>query len=425
MKVSKAPFLAALMTGGLGLVSTAPALAQTAAAQPAPARQPEFSRAERTALLPLQEAFNAAVAARQAGQTADWTPVETALPAAQAAARGNDARILISRVQLGLATAKNNDALYVQALDALIANPVLGADELPTLLNQRVQRAFDAQDFSTAERILLRLQQLTPNDPKVVTNLAVVRNRMGNTTGALDTLLQTIQTQEASGQPAQEDLYRRAFSIAYASRDRARSIDLASRLARNYPTPANWRNAVAVYRNLANPSRTLQLDTLRFARATGGLQGQDDYLAYAQLADQAALYGEVKAVLDEAASRGAVQAGSGSVRQVLATANGRIAEERAGLEAEGRQARNAPQGRMARAVGDALYGYGRYAEAADLYRVASGKTGEDPNLLNLRLGAALAMAGQRAAAETALRAVAGEPADLAKLWLAWLGRRSS
>jgi hypothetical protein len=55
--------------------------------------------------------------------------------------------------------------------------------------------------------------------------------------------------------------------------------------------------------------------------------------------------------------------------------------------------------------------------------VAATKTGEDRNLLNLRLGASLAMAGQRAEAETALRAVSGESSDLAKLWLAWLARR--
>jgi hypothetical protein len=55
--------------------------------------------------------------------------------------------------------------------------------------------------------------------------------------------------------------------------------------------------------------------------------------------------------------------------------------------------------------------------------VAAGKSGEDRNLLNLRVGASLAMAGQRAEAETVLRSVAGEPADLAKLWLAWLARR--
>ena len=51
------------------------------------------------------------------------------------------------------------------------------------------------------------------------------------------------------------------------------------------------------------------------------------------------------------------------------------------------------------------------------------KGGEDANLVNTRLGAALALAGRRAEAEAAFRAVTGPRADLAGFWLAWLARR--
>jgi tetratricopeptide (TPR) repeat protein len=108
---------------------------------------------------------------------------------------------------------------------------------------------------------------------------------------------------------------------------------------------------------------------------------------------------------------------------LLSVTNRRIGEDRAGLAAQIQQARSASAGRQARIAGDVLYGYGRYAEAADLYRVALTKSGEDANLVNTRLGASLAMAGQKAAAETALRAVTGTRAELAGLWMAWLNRR--
>ena len=70
-------------------------------------------------------------------------------------------------------------------------------------------------------------------------------------------------------------------------------------------------------------------------------------------------------------------------------------------------------------MGDAYYGYGQYAEAAELYRAALQK-GADANIGNLRLGAALAQGRQRAQAEAAFRAVTGPGADLAQLWLLWL-----
>ena len=88
-----------------------------------------------------------------------------------------------------------------------------------------------------------------------------------------------------------------------------------------------------------------------------------------------------------------------------------------------REAQVAAAASRARAVADALYGYGRYAEAAELYRAALTKSGADRDLLNLRLGSALAMAGQRAEAEAAFRAAEGQAGEIAKLWLAWLSRR--
>jgi hypothetical protein len=147
-------------------------------------------------------------------------------------------------------------------------------------------------------------------------------------------------------------------------------------------------------------------------------------MSYAEIVHQSALSGEAKAVLDEGISRGALRAQDGTVAQLLATATRRMGEDRTGLDAQIAQARSAPTGRLARAVGDALYGYGRHGEAAELYRIALGKPGEDRNLLNLRLGAALALAGNRAEAETAFRAVSGDGAGLAQLWLAWLARRT-
>jgi len=73
-------------------------------------------------------------------------------------------------------------------------------------------------------------------------------------------------------------------------------------------------------------------------------------------------------------------------------------------------------------MGDAYYGYGEYGPAAELYRAALDK-GMDAGVANIRLGAALAMAGQRAPAEAAFRAVTGPRAELAQLWLLWLSRR--
>ena len=420
-------FLFALAVA-LPLVGAAAAQPGAQPAAPAPAATPQrqfaLSAEERAALAPLLAAHSAAIAAGGQGQPSDWAAVGALVPAAQAAAQGDDARYLVARVQLALGANTNDGALQIAALDTLIPLASTPADELPRFLNARAELAFAAEDFAGAERAYLRLLELTPGDQRVIGNLAVVRRRSGNSAGAIEALLQNVAALEASGGRAEESVYRRARDTAYTARDR-RAAELATRLARHYPTAANWRDAVEVYREIFRPSAALILDTWRLARVVGGLDSSNDYLGFATLLEQAGLPGETKAVLEEGAARRAVPAGDAEAARLLATAHRRIAEDRNGLPGQIAQARAAPAGRLARAVGDALYGYGRYAEAAELYRAALGKTGEDPNLLNLRLGAALAMGGQRAEAEAALRAVAGEPAELARLWLAWLARTTA
>jgi len=78
--------------------------------------------------------------------------------------------------------------------------------------------------------------------------------------------------------------------------------------------------------------------------------------------------------------------------------------------------------RLALATGDAFYGFANYAKAAELYKKAQGAANVDAATVNLRLGAALAMAGDKAAAAEAFNAVQGGPRGaLAKYWLAFIG----
>src|SRR5207237_8315249 len=125
MTTTKAALAIALMLGAAG-----PALAQgsyerpvqpqvqtpappAAPAQPAvPQRQYNLSRAERTAFQPV---FTAVAAG-------DWAAATAALPAAEAAAQGNDAKYLIGQVHLQIGLNTQNRALQSQAIDEMIAS---------------------------------------------------------------------------------------------------------------------------------------------------------------------------------------------------------------------------------------------------------------------------------------------------------------
>jgi tetratricopeptide (TPR) repeat protein len=449
MMNAKAARVAALLVG-TALFATTPAHAQTRAEratneqvqrqgarppQPSDPRQAalqqrfqKMPRPEQQALLPLVTAGVAAVQARTAGQTPNWAPVQAAIAAAQPVARSNEAKYFIAQAQLEMALGAKDTAAQEQALTTLLSNPVLTPEEQATyrraqgvLINKRAETAFAANDFATAERLFRELLQANPGDQRITNNLRIVQERMGNSAGALQSVTQQIQQAEANGGRATEDLYRRAFQTAYRARQRGEASTGLQRLLRNYPNAANWRTGVDFVRENARQDTQYLLDAYRFARAANVIQS-NEYLSLAQTLDQAGLPGEVKAVVDAGVAAGALQSSQGDVARLLQVTNRRIGEDQTGLPGQIAQARRASTGKEARIAADVLYGYGRYQEAAELYRLALTKSGEDANLLNTRLGASLAMAGQRAQAEAALRAVTGSRAELANLWLAWLAR---
>lgn len=404
-----------------------------------PQRRFDLSRAEQVALQPLITADQAAQTARTAGQPVDYAPVRALLPAAVAAARGNDAKYLVARVQLNAALNGSDDAAQQAAINALLTNPSTPADEqtrlragLEAITNRQAVAAFNRQDFQTAERLFRQLSEAHPEDAALRNNLAVVQSRLGNTAGTRDLVLQNIRTAEAAGRPAAESDYRNALALANQANDRDQAMDWAAKLAQNYPTAANWRAAIAQARLRSGDETQYLIDIYRLAFKANALQASpqsNEYVGLANELGELALAAEARAVLQAGIDTGALQptmqlAAGRTVAAAIADYQARSQRDQAGLAGEVRQAQAAANGRYARNIGDAYYGLGRYVEAVQMYRLAQTKGGEDPNLINTRIGVSLALAGQRAEAETALRAVTGPRADLAKLWLAWLARRT-
>lgn len=402
--------------------------AGASAQQPTPPRALTVSVQERAALQALETAA--------AGM--DRAAQDAALAAARTAARSAEARYALAYYQLRIGQARGDPQMTAQAVDALASSSVTPASDMPGLLLNQAARAWFAGEEQRADRLLTRAVELSPNDAVVVADLAQMKARfagalrMGNREQeavamyrqAVTLLQRAIALQGAAGQAAPESWYQRALALAVEGRLQAESVAVARTLVAAYPSAINWRDALLVYRQAQTPDPALDLDIRRLMRAAQALSGERDYIEFAEALGRANLFGEVKAVLDEGVARGMLDANEAIVRQLSTANNRRITADRAGLARLRSQALSpAGTGAQARAAGDAHFGYGQHAEAAELYQAALQKGGEDPNLVGTRLGAALALAGRRAEAEAAFRAVTGPRADLAAFWLAWLARR--
>ncbi|WP_129792444.1 hypothetical protein [Sphingosinicella sp. CPCC 101087] len=422
MKVSTIARAAMRVACGVAILPATLAMAQ----QPA-GHTLDLTREERTALQALEAAARGSDRAAQ----------DAALAAARPVAQSADARHALAHYQLEIAQARQDAALGAAAVDALVSSGNATSEELPSLLASQATRAFFEGEHPRAERLLAQAVELQPNNAVLIADYAQIKSQIGSALirggrrpeaqaqfqESLVLLNRAIQLQQASGQAVPESWYKRSMAIAFDHGMTPQNVALARGLVASYPTPVNWRDALHFYRQASQPDPALDLDIRRLLRATQALSGERDYLEFAEGLREAELAGEEKAVLEEGVARGMLSATEPVVRQMTTANNRRATSERNGLARARTQALAAATGAAARAAADSHFGFGQYAEAAELYRAALQKGGEDPNLVNTRLGAALALAGQRAEAEAALRAVTGPRADLAAFWLAWLARR--
>jgi tetratricopeptide (TPR) repeat protein len=317
---------------------------------------------------------------------------DRALAEARRVSYGRDARYALALYEVEIGTQRDDDTMRARALDVLIANPLTRRDRLPGYLGIRGQIAYRMGDFAAAGEFWGRLTELTPSDPDVFANLAQARLAQGDAPGAMDLLMRAIAARGAAHQLVPEGWYRQRLAIAQQGHLVSPGIDAARALVSAYPSSANWRAALSVYRQLAVPEGAMEIDFLRLMRHVGALAQAAEYQRMAQLLGRLGEPIEAKAVLDEGIARGLLNAGTSPTREIIAEMDRAVANPRSASTQ-----RSAPTNRAGAQV---------------------------------RLGLSRLLAGRRAEAEAAFRAAEEDPAgggyaDIAYFWLTSLAQDSA
>jgi hypothetical protein len=396
------------LAGGASIPSLA-----AAAQQAVPAQAPELSREERAAFLALSTAIEAK----------NYPAATSALSTAQASARSNYARYLASALQLRLGIETANLGLQSTAIDSMIGSGAVPSAELPQLYRNQAALLQNQGKYDKAEASLTRYAELVPTDAEALAALSQIKNDRKKPQEAVALIGRAIALRKAAGQPAPESWYKRGLSLAMMQQMGPQSLEFARELVSAYPSPLNWRDALTIYRDVAKPDAATAIDGWRLTRMAKALGGERDYLMFAQALSAAGLPGESKSVLDQGVAMRMIDPAKPTFKELIASSARQATAERAGLNAKQSAALAAATGAPALAAADAFLASGDHAKAVPLYRAALQKGGVDPGIANLRLGLALALADNRAEAETAFRAVTGTRAELASLWLAWLAQR--
>lgn len=403
---------------GVALASLAVAPAVDAKAQQqaevaATTKQPRVSEAARKEIVALQNAVNAK----------DAAAIPAALAAAQAKAKTNDDKYIVGKLQLKAAADANDNAAIGRAIEAILASGFDVSSESAVLYNNLGKIYFNAKAYDRAAVALERLIQLQPSNVEALVLLAEVRNEQGRTADSVAMIQKAIAARTAAGQKAEESWYKRSVALAFNGK-----LPTASALSRDwvaaYPNAKNWRDAIRIYQQTSNLDDAALIDSMRLAQATGALSGENDYYRFANQLMLKGFPGEAKAVLEQGFAAKTIDKSKATFSQMYASATAKSQGDRASLAASASTAKAGGDAKKVMVIADAYYGYGDYAQAADLYRAALGKAGADKDLANLRLGMALARSGDKAGATAALNAAGGAQAEVAKLWLTYLATKA-
>jgi tetratricopeptide (TPR) repeat protein len=396
---------------GFGAISLAAVPAE--AKKEAPPAGPNLSRAEREALATLK----AAVDAR------DFGAATSALASAQSVVRGAEGRYYLAVLQVDVARGTNNLALLSSAIDTLMASGRLSQAELASLYASQAAIASFGNDRKRTEEAYARAMELAPS-PEVAINLAQSKINAGRYADAVALIDRAIVLRKTTGVPIPESWYRRALFLSTSVSQVPQALKYNRDWIATYPSTENWRDAILTYRDYGKPDPATLVDAVRLQRLAKALAGERDYLEAAQAFTAAGLPGEAKSVFDEGVSGRMVDPAKPSFKEAIVAATREAAAAKSRLASLRTAAAGAATGAPALQVADQLLSYGDYAGAIEFYRTALLKGGADADAANTRLGIALALSGRRAEAETAFRSVAGARAELASLWLIWLGQRS-
>ncbi len=427
MKLVSKLALGAAIAIGMGAMAGQPAFAQKKGKAEAAGEAkftPKLSKEFRAAAGPLQKAIEAK----------DFATAKAALPAAQTGATEADDKFFLGQFKLQIGLGTNDRPLQKEALNDILGSGSAGAaPDIGRFAFFAGQFAYQDKDFAAAIQRLTQARQagyapvnaqgLPSHDIELL--LAESHFRSNQTVEGLTVLDEAVKSEKAAGRKAPADWYSRAASVAYG----AKMMDQVARWTRmqivDYPTAENWRSALVIYGDSQKMDDQTNLDLMRLMRAVGALAGERDYFEYALLADKVGLPGEADGVVKEGLAKGSFDKSSKAINEIGTLAAGRVPEDKKSLPAAERSAATAANGKIALSTADAFFGYGEFAKAAELYRLAIQKGGVDANVANLRLGMALARAGQKDAARQALAQVtAGQRAEIAKFWAIWLDQQA-
>lgn len=344
---------------------------------------------------------------READAVADKTPYE---------------RYVIEATR-AVATLETGDyPATIKALEAVLATHILPPGEALKRVETLAQLCYQSKDYAGTVAYGERYYKEGGTEEGLRVLMAQAYYLQNDFADAARTGRAILQQDARAGRKTGESVLQLLVSSEYKQKNDAGYRDALKLLVAGYPKREYWRDLLALVQKQPGFADRLTLDLDRLMAATDTLETQDQYMEAAQLALQAGLPGDAKALLDKGYAAGVLGKGAGAERQqrLAAMASRQAGEDTKALPGLAGEADAAHDGLPWVKLGEAYASYRRYDEAIAAFQKGLQKGGlKHPEDARLHFGVACLEAGRKDQAESVLGAVAGTDGtrELAQLWL--------
>ena len=319
---------------------------------------------------------------------------------------------MIQEMRGAAAAAAGDNATAAQAYESLLSSGQLkGADE------QRTEAAlagiyFQQKNYAQAIRVAQRYQKAGGTDPDMRVLLVQSYYLSNDCTNVVNLLRPGIDATARAGRAPDESQLQLLATCAQRVKDDTTYRGSLEKLVAYYPKQSYWDDLFHSIRSKSHYASALDIDTYRLRRATNALTTPDDYMEMTQLAIVAGTTAEAKQVIDQGFTSGVLGHDAGADREKRLQA---LAAKRATSTVD---SNGVPIPPFDAAFNQVFAGQAQQGLATMEALIAKGGL-EHPDQAQLHLGEAYFIAGQKAKAVQAFKAVKGDDgsADLARLWI--------
>lgn len=325
--------------------------------------------------------------------------------------------LTIERMRGAAAQRAGDNATAARAFEAVFASGKLNATEQGQIAESLAFAYSQLKDNAKASQWVQKAQALGNNSAQLKQLAAYLQSSSGDYSAIAKSAAAAVAAAEQAGKrPDEADLLRLADAYQRTNNAAGQAAAL-EKLVANYPKKDYWAALLGRLQRKPGFSDRFGIDVLRLKLATGNLTSANDYMELAQLAMQAGLPSEGKAVVDKGMAAGILGTGAEAARhkRLLDLATQQEKDGKAAITTEVAQARD---GNALVQVGTRLVSYGQLDQGIALIEQGIAKDQlRKPADAKLRLGQAL-LKKNKAKGLQVLRSVQGADgvADIARLY---------